>query len=58
MGEMPTGPSGFARILVIEDDPDIRDVIRMHLEKEQFAVATPRAACRAWPSRRVSRALS
>ena len=40
MGEMPTGPSGFARILVIEDDPDIRDVIRMHLEKEQFAVAT------------------
>lgn len=40
MGEMPTGPSGSARILIIEDDPDIRDVIRMNLEKEQFAVAT------------------
>jgi DNA-binding response OmpR family regulator len=38
MDETPTGPN--TRILVIEDDPDIRDVIRMHLEKEQFAVTT------------------
>jgi DNA-binding response OmpR family regulator len=46
MGEMPTAPSGSARILVIEDDPDIRDVIRMHLEKEQFAVATVESGLR------------
>jgi DNA-binding response OmpR family regulator len=39
MGETPTGPHSIARILVIEDDPDIREVIRMHLEKEQFAVS-------------------
>ena len=32
--------AGGAHILVIEDDPDIREVIRMHLEKELFAVTT------------------
>jgi DNA-binding response OmpR family regulator len=40
MVDTPTAPPGVAHILVIEDDPDIREVIRMHLEKEQFSVAT------------------
>ena len=40
MEETPIGLNSLARVLVIEDDPDIRDVIRMHLEKEQFAVVT------------------
>ncbi len=40
MGEKSIAPNGLTRILIIEDDPDIREMIRMHLEREQFAVAT------------------
>jgi DNA-binding response OmpR family regulator len=40
MGETPITSHSLARILVIEDDPDIREVIRMHLEKELFSVST------------------
>jgi DNA-binding response OmpR family regulator len=40
MVDTPTAAHSVAHILVIEDDPDIREVIRMHLEKEQFAVDT------------------
>jgi DNA-binding response OmpR family regulator len=40
MGE-PLNPSVRSpRILVIEDDPDIRGVVRLHLEAAQFAVTT------------------
>jgi DNA-binding response OmpR family regulator len=39
MGDTPISPAGIAHILVIEDDPDIREVIRMHLEQAQFEVA-------------------
>jgi len=38
MGDTPIAPQGLARILVIEDDPDIRDVILLHLEKGPFVV--------------------
>jgi DNA-binding response OmpR family regulator len=40
MGESPNRPANRAHILVIEDDPDIREVIRMHLENAQYTVAT------------------
>lgn len=40
MGETLNIAKNAVRILVIEDDPDIREVIRMHLEKEQFSVTT------------------
>lgn len=40
MGDTPNAGNSVARILIIEDDPDIREVIRMHLEKEPFAVVT------------------
>ncbi len=36
------GTSNLVRILVIEDDPDIREVVKLHLQKEQFAVVTAR----------------
>jgi DNA-binding response OmpR family regulator len=38
MGETSNVPSSIARILVIEDDPDIREVIRMQLEENHFVV--------------------
>ena len=38
MEVIPLAPSSPAHILVIEDDPDIQDVIFMHLAKGPFAV--------------------
>lgn len=40
MGEAPNSPTAVPRILVIEDDPDIREVIRIHLENARFAIVT------------------
>jgi two-component system, OmpR family, response regulator len=38
MSDHQPPPNSPVRILVIEDDPDIRDVILMHLEKEPYDV--------------------
>ena len=40
MGDLPSTTMISPCILVIEDDPDIREVIRIHLEKAQFSILT------------------
>ncbi|TMC79342.1 MAG: response regulator transcription factor, partial [Chloroflexi bacterium] len=37
---MPADARDRASILVVDDDPKIRDLVRMYLEREGFAVET------------------